>query len=96
MKVMKWKRRTSLTMSQGNEAFRRKEFSLAVAFFSEALENESDPHVLALLLSNRSATYAQLNLFDLALKVSRMIHAIKTNLQLQGRRPMYRAEAQLG
>uniref|UniRef100_A0A7S0E9D0 Uncharacterized protein n=1 Tax=Hanusia phi TaxID=3032 RepID=A0A7S0E9D0_9CRYP len=53
---------------KGNEAFRRKEFSLAVAFFSEALENESDPHVLALLLSNRSATYAQLNLFDLALK----------------------------
>lgn len=84
------------TMRQGNEAFRRKEFSLAVAFFTEALENESDPHVLALLLSNRSATYAQLNLFDLALKVAHILSAVKPDESSPGCGPLYRAEAQLG
>lgn len=48
---------------QGNEAFAKKDYQAAVDFFSQAIEADPENHVL---YSNRSASYASLQKYDLA------------------------------
>ena len=52
----------------GNAAFRQRDFDAAVDYFTQALDKETDGHIRALLLSNRSAALANLSRFEHALQ----------------------------